>query len=192
VPPGRGALGRGPGGPTLTARHLEHTTDTVGYRLDEPDGVSLDAAALAARGIAGPAVGRLLADGVLDVDGRRVHVAEVSVPRPGQSVAFVMDTRPCDAVAELADGVDLLVIESTFLERVAEPAARWGHHTCLQAARAAAAAGVGHLVLTHFSQRYPDPGEYEREARRAWDGPLTVAADLDRVPLPRRRRAARS
>lgn len=191
VPPVPGEVGRSGRGPTLEARRLDHTTDAFGYRLTEPDGVSLDPVALAAAGVHGPDVGRLLADGEIVVGGRRVRVADVGVPRRGQSVAFVMDTRLCDAVGELADGVDLLVIESTFLDRDADQATAWGHLTARQAARVAAAAGVGHLVLTHFSQRYPDPDEFEREARLEFDGPLTVAADLDRVPLPPRRRPVR-
>jgi len=194
LPRADGERGAGPGAPVLTARPLDHRVDAVGYRLQEPDGVSLDPAALAAAGVPpGPAVGRLARDGVLVLeDGRTVRREAVSVPRPGQSVAFVMDTRLCDAVGELADGVDLLVVESTFLHRDADLAARWAHLTCRQAALVAARAGVRHLVLTHFSQRYrvPDelPDAFEREAREVFDGGLTVAADLDRVPLPRRRR----
>ena len=41
------------------------------------------------------------------------YLEDVSVPRPGQSMAFVMDTRMCDGAFELAQGVDLLVCEST-------------------------------------------------------------------------------
>ncbi|MEU2201124.1 ribonuclease Z [Isoptericola sp. NPDC019482] len=194
LPPMDGERGAGPGAPVLSARPLDHRVDAVGYRLDEPDGVSLDPAALADAGVPpGPAVGRLLRDGVLVLDdGRTVRREAVSVPRRGQSVAFVMDTRLCDAVLELADGVDMLVVESTFLHRDAELAARWAHLTCRQAAIVAARAGVRHLVLTHFSQRYrvPDelPDEFEHEAREVFDGGLTVAADLDRVPLPPRHR----
>ena len=45
-----------------------------------------------------------------------------------------------------------------------------------------------HLVLTHFSQRYTDPAAFEREARAAgFTGELTVARDLDRIPVPKRR-----
>ncbi|WP_407317839.1 ribonuclease Z [Isoptericola halotolerans] len=178
----------------LTARSLDHRIDAVGYRLDEPDGVSFDPAALAAAGVPpGPDVGRLARDGVLTLaDGRTVSRAQVSAARPGQSVAFVMDTRLCDAVHALADGVDLLVIESTFLHRDVEIADRFAHLTCRQAASVAASAGVRHLVLTHFSQRYAEPDElplaFEREAREVFDGEVTVAADLDRVPLPPRRR----
>ncbi len=199
VPPVPGQRGAAmPGAPTLTARPLDHRIDALGYRLQEPDGVTLDPARLAAAGVApGPDVGRLQREGVLELpDGRVVHVEHVSVRRPGQSVAFVMDTRLCDAVGELADGVDLLVVEATFLHRDADLAARWAHLTCRQAAQVAAEAGVRHLVLTHFSQRYrvPDelPQEFEREAREVFDGGLTVARDLDRVPLPPRRRTRAS
>ncbi len=45
-----------------------------------------------------------------------------------------------------------------------------------------------HLVLTHFSQRYPDPEVFGRQAREAgFTGELTVACDLMRVPVPHRR-----
>jgi len=43
-------------------------------------------------------------------------------------------------------------------------------------------------VLTHFSQRY-ETGPPERlrdEAAAAFDGEIVSAADLDRIPVPRR------
>ncbi|OLT54634.1 ribonuclease Z [Cellulosimicrobium sp. CUA-896] len=177
---------------TLHARRLDHTIDAVGYRLDEPDGRRMHPDLLAEHGLAGPVVGQLQRDGVVTTDaGRTVTVDEVSEPRPGQSFAFVMDSRLCDAVRELADGVDLLVIESTFLDRDLDQAERWGHLTAYQAAKVAAEAGVRHLVLTHFSQRYTDPAEFEREARTVFHGELTVARDLERVGVPARPRAGR-
>ena len=186
VPP---VIGRPEPGFTLRAERLDHTLEAMGYRLDEPDGRSLDPALLADRDLTGPAVGELQRTGVVTApDGRTVTLDEVSAPRPGQSFAFVMDTRLCDAVHRLADGVDLLVIESTFLDRDRDQAERWGHLTARQAATVAAEAGVRSLVLTHFSQRYPDPTEFWREAREVFDGELTVAQDLDRVRVPHRRR----
>lgn len=112
----------------------------------------------------------------------------MSEVRRGQRFAFVMDTRLCDGVYALADGCDMLVIESTFLDEDAALAEEHGHLTAGQAARVARDAGVGHLVLTHFSQRYTDPGEFERQARAAgFEADLTVAHDLLRVPFPKRR-----
>ncbi|MFJ2816326.1 ribonuclease Z [Streptomyces sp. NPDC091279] len=168
---------------TLEARRLSHPVESYGYRLVEPDGRRMLPERLAAHGIAGPAVGRLQREG--SVDG--VSLADVSEVRRGQRFAFVMDTRLCDGVHALADGCDLLVIESTFLDEDATLAQDHGHLTAGQAADVARRAGVRHLVLTHFSQRYTDPTAFERQARAAgFDGELTVARDLLRVPIPKR------
>ncbi|MFI1400167.1 ribonuclease Z [Streptomyces sp. NPDC020681] len=168
---------------TLEARRLSHPVESYGYRLTEPDGRRMLPEALAARGIQGPDVGRLQREG--EVNG--VRLEDVSEARPGQRFAFVMDTRLCDGVHALADGCDMLVIESTFLDEDEQLATDHGHLTAGQAARVARDAGVRHLVLTHFSQRYNDAEEFERQARPAgFEGELTVAKDLLRVPLPKR------
>jgi ribonuclease Z len=111
----------------------------------------------------------------------------VSAVRPGQSFAFVMDTGLCDSVYALAEGVDLLVIEATFLTEDAEMAAMVGHLTAAQAAAVARESRVRTLVLTHFSQRYTDPGRFLAEARAEFDGDIILAEDLARVPVPARR-----
>jgi ribonuclease Z len=170
----------------LTAVRLDHGIEAYGYRLTEPDGRRILPERLAAAGISGPAVGELQRTGVIKHGGRTVTLDEVSVLRPGQCVAFVMDTRLCDGVYELAEGADLLIIESTFLAAEAALAAEHGHLTAGQAARVAAESGVRTLVLTHFSQRYQDPAVFEREARAEYDGELHVAEDLMRVPVPKR------
>ncbi|MYS19218.1 RNAse Z [Streptomyces sp. DvalAA-14] len=169
---------------TLSAARLSHPVESYGYRLTEPAGRRLLPDRLAAHGIAGPDIGRLQREGGL----RGVALAEVSELRPGQSFAFIMDTRLCPAIPVLAAGCDLLVIESTFLDEDVRLAADYGHLTVGQAAEAARDARVRHLVLTHFSQRYTDPDAFERQARLAgFTGELTVAQDLMRVPVPRRR-----
>ncbi|MBX4175553.1 ribonuclease Z [Streptomyces geysiriensis] len=169
---------------TLDALKLSHPVESYGYRLTEPDGRRMLPERLAAHGIKGPDVGRIQREGSLD----GVPLDEVSEVRRGQRFAFVMDTRLCEGVHALAEGCDLLVIESTFLDEDETLATDHGHLTAGQAARVARDAGVRHLVLTHFSQRYPDPGEFERQARAAgYEGELTVARDLMRIPVPKRR-----
>ncbi|MFE3628663.1 ribonuclease Z [Streptomyces goshikiensis] len=179
---GDGALARGPSY-TLEARRLSHPVESFGYRISEPDGRRMVPELLARHGIKGPDVGRIQREGRLD----GVGLDEVSEHKPGQSFAFVMDTRLCPGVDELARGCDMLVIESTFLDEDERLATDHGHLTAGQAARTARDAGVRHLVLTHFSQRYSDPGAFERQARAAgFEGELTIAEDLVRVPLPKR------
>ena len=172
---------------TLTAEPLSHPVESFGYRLTEPDGRRMLPDRLAAHGIAGPAVGRLQRDGAVTLeDGSTVALDQVSEVRRGQSAAFVMDTRLCEGVARLAQGVDLLVVEATFLEPEASLARDHGHLTAAQAARAAAEAGVRTLVLTHFSQRYPDTAGHLAEARQHFEGEIVLAQDLMRVPVPAR------
>ncbi|MFJ6781110.1 ribonuclease Z [Streptomyces yangpuensis] len=167
----------------LETRRLSHPVESFGYRITEPDGRRMVPELLARHGLKGPDVGRIQRDGRLG----GVTLEDVSEPRPGQRFAFVMDTRLCSGVDELAEGCDMLVIESTFLDEDERLATDHGHLTAGQAARVARDAGVRHLVLTHFSQRYTDPAEFERQARAAgFEGELTVAADLMRVPLPKR------
>ncbi|EPH43515.1 ribonuclease Z [Streptomyces aurantiacus] len=167
----------------LETAKLSHPVESYGYRLVEPDGRRMLPELLAAHGVKGPEVGVLQRGGSL----RGVTLDEVSEVRRGQRFAFVMDTRLCDGVDALAEGCDMLVIESTFLDEDHQLASDHGHLTAGQAARVARDAGVRHLVLTHFSQRYPDPNIFEQQARAAgFDGELTVARDLLRVPLPKR------
>ncbi|PFG39877.1 ribonuclease Z [Georgenia soli] len=163
---------------------LHHRIETYGYRLREPDGRTLLPERLAAAGLSGPAVGELQRRGRVGA----VRLDDVSVPRPGQRFAFVMDTAPCAGAEELAEGADLLVAGSTFADDDADLAADYRHLTAGQAGALAGGAGAGRLVLTHFSSRYPDVAHLADQARaRAGEAAVVAAADLDRFPLPRRR-----
>ncbi len=181
VPPEGGTYQRA--GHTLIARPLRHSIDAIGWRIEEPDRRHLLDAALAARGIAGPAVGQLVREGRLETPDGTVAYDEVSVPRPGQHFAFVMDTAPCPGALELAAGADLLVTESTFLDADADLAAAHLHLTARQAGRLAAEAGVRRLVLTHFSARTPDEQAFALEAAEE-HGDVVAPRDLDRVEVP--------
>jgi ribonuclease Z len=172
---------------TLSAAPLDHRIAAFGYRLQEPDGVRMLPERLAAHGIAGPDVGRLIRTGSLRVDGRTVHLDEVSAPRRGQAFAFVMDTRWCESAVALAQGADMLVCESTFLDRDRDLAERNAHLTARQAGLLAREAGVRRLVLTHFSQRYGDDVSLFRDEAAAVFDDVVTAEDLERIPMPRRR-----
>ncbi|MET7633221.1 ribonuclease Z [Streptomyces sp. NPDC005078] len=168
---------------TLYGHRLSHPVESYGYRLVEPDRRRMLPERLAEHGISGPDVGRIQREGSLG----GVGLDEVSESRRGQRFAFIMDTRLCDGVYALAEGCDMLVIESTFLDEDERLATDHGHLTAGQAARVAREAGVRHLVLTHFSQRYADPELFATQARAAgFGGELTIAQDLISVPVPTR------
>lgn len=170
--------------PGLEVRALNHRIEAYGYRFVEPDARTLLPDRLAAVGIAGSDVGRLMRQGNLG----GVSLEEVSEPRPGQRFAFVMDTAPCQGAEELAEGADLLVTECTFSDDDAEFASQFRHLTAGQAGELAASAGAGTLVLTHFSSRYGDVAPLAEQARgRAGQAKVVAANDLDRIAFPQRR-----
>lgn len=169
----------------LRAGLLDHRTQTFGWRVQEPDGIRMLSDKLAALGIEGPAVGRLQREGSIEVAGRTVGLAEVSESRPGQLFAFIMDTRLCEGAFELAANADMLVCESTFLSSEASNAQEWGHLTAAQAGRIARESGARLLVLTHFSQRYPDASVLLEEAAAVFPNAV-LARDLETIPVPPR------
>ncbi len=171
----------------ITARKLEHTVDTFGYRIVEQDTYTLDPERLQEAGIRATDVGVLKSRGKITRGGETLRIESFGVLRRGQRFAFVMDTGVCDAAVELARDTDLCVMEATFLSEMEQTAREYAHLTAAQAARIARDAGVKRLVLTHYSQRYGSTEDFIREAS-AFHKDVIVALDGQTVPFPRRRR----
>lgn len=164
---------------TVTARPLDHRIYALGYRLSErtrPGRFNLERAR--ELGIPeGPLYGRLQrGESITLEDGRVIAPDEVlGPPRPGQSVAYCLDTRPCANAVELARNADWVIYEATYTEDLVEEARAYGHSTARQAASVAAEAGAKNLLITHFSSRYPDARVLLEEARTVF--PATEMAE---------------
>jgi ribonuclease Z len=170
---------------TLTACPLDHGVPCYGYRLQEADSRRMVPELLEQAGLSGPAVGELQRRGEIVHDGKTVRLEDVSVRRPGQAFALVMDTRPCPGALQLARGADLLVCEATYLNDAVSDAHAHYHMTAGQAAALARDAGARRLALTHFSQRYKELEPFVAEAS-ALHAEVVAARDLDRVAVPSR------
>ena len=164
---------------TVSALALDHRLFALGYRIDErPRPGRFNVERARTLGVPeGPLWGRLQSgDDLRMEDGRVVRSSDViGPPRPGKSIAYCLDTRPCAMSLELARDVDLLIHEATYAEEFATEASTYGHSTAAQAARTARDAGARRLLITHFSSRYADPAPLLEEACAIF--PDTVLAE---------------
>jgi ribonuclease Z len=167
----------------IEARFLEHGVDNVGWRIKEADSRKFDKAKLKAMGVQGPLVRILEQEGKVSIDGRTIHLDEVSWVRPGDVFAVAIDSLPCPAIVDVARGAKLFLCESTYLEAHGHLAEKHHHMTARQAAEFAKKAGVQQLILTHFSARYQDLSAFAKEAKEIFPNTL-IAEDLKVFPFP--------
>lgn len=172
-------------GYTISACAADHGIEALSYRFDEdarPGRFHRDRAE--ALGIPeGPLWGRLQRGQKVAHAGREFSPSDVVDPdRPGLSVGVSGDTRPTEQLRAFFEGCDALVFDSTFADDRADRAAQTRHSTAGEAGRLAHGAGVGRLVLTHFSARYADARQLREEAGR-FHGNVTAAEDLGEVEL---------
>jgi ribonuclease Z len=108
-------------------------------------------------------------------DGRVIRNEEITVPGPEPlSYAYCSDTMYFRRLPSYVKGVTLLYHEATFDKSLKELASVTGHSTTADAARTAAEAGAGALLIGHFSARYRKIAPLVNEARALF--PLTFAA----------------
>jgi ribonuclease Z len=153
---------------TVEAILLDHGTPSVGYLVRELDRVNVDTAKLAAKGLKpGPWLKRLRVPGAapgetIEINGA-VHAlgalqAELLVTTPGASIAYLTDFRmtpaTADALVSWLHGVNTVVCESQYRATDTDLAEKVMHSTAEEVASMAARAGIGRLILFHFSDRY--------------------------------------
>jgi ribonuclease Z len=157
-----------------------------GFIFEEPDRRPFLAERAAALGVPAGPERRLLVQGqeVVLPSGRVVHPDEVlGTAERGTKLVYVGDAARVDNLVDAVQGADALVIEATYLAEDTELARQFGHLTAREAAQLAREAGIGHLYLTHISQRY-SAGAIIEEAQAIFPA-TTVVNDLDRFEIRR-------
>lgn len=86
-----------------------------------------------------------------------------------RSYAYCSDTRFVPGLKEKVKGVTVLYHESTYTSDQEDRAKIYYHSTARQAATIAAGAGVGTLLLGHYSARYNDEQVLLQEAKAVFD-----------------------
>jgi ribonuclease Z len=178
----------------VRARFVDHDVPCLAYAIEEKARVNVAKDRLEALGVGtGPWLATLKhavlsgAPGTTaidlrwrDRDGEHARTRPVSElahlvldVAPGRRLGYATDLRYTDAnvrtLAELFASVDVLYIESVFLDSDADHAARKNHLTARQAGTIARRAGAKSIQPFHFSPRYEGRAdELVAEIERAW------------------------
>ncbi len=104
------------------------------------------------------------------------------IPYIPRSYAYCSDTAPFPELADWIRGVTLLYHESTFPAEMSDMAVRTFHSTTLQAAQTALDAGVGRLIVGHYSSRYPSVSFFLDELKSIFPN-TSLARDMDVIEI---------
>ena len=107
------------------------------------------------------------------------HERLVDASDAPRSYAYCSDTRYVPAIADVVRGVDMLYHESTYTSENEDRAGLYCHSTARQAATIAHRAGVGQLLLGHYSARYNDEQVLLHEAQQVF--PASFLTDEGKV-----------
>jgi ribonuclease Z len=99
-----------------------------------------------------------------------------------RSYAYCSDTAPFPELAQWVKGVNVLYHEATFPSEMSEMAEKTFHSTTLQAAQCAFDAGVGRLLVGHYSSRFPSVEFYLDELRSIFPESY-LTKDMDRLEI---------
>lgn len=159
-----GDLFRGDGY-TIKAFKLSHTVDTYGLSFIEDDKTRFIEQKAKKIGLKGEMFGKLLKEKTMLINGKKVHVTDVTMKIAGRKIVYATDTRPVSATVTAAKGANILIHEATYADEYKNLAKERGHSTSVEGAKIAKRANVNILVLTHISARYKSTDELLNEAK---------------------------
>ena len=170
---------------TITAFPVFHRgSDSLGFRFEERSHRPFLPEKAQELGVPEGPIRRDLVQGktITLANGNKVGPDDVLGPlKPGLRLVHIGDAGRVEDLAAPCQGVDALVIESTYLEEEAELARKFSHLTAKMAAQLAVEAGVRQLILTHLSRRYRDK-DILAEAQPIFPN-VQVARDFDSFPI---------
>ena len=169
----------------LLAFPLNHRIDTFGFIVREKmPAYNVHKEAIARYGLTLAEIGALKrGEDVVRKDCIILHSEAAYVPYVPRSYAYCSDTAPFPELAQWIKGVSILYHEATFPAEMQEMAEKTFHSTTLQAAQTALDAGVGRLLVGHYSSRFPSVDFYLDELRTIFPE-VDLAHDGDVVEIP--------
>ncbi len=140
---------------SIEASPMQHDTPCNAYSITLKDKIRLDKKKLKKLGLPNsPLIKKLQEGKSIKHNGKTISSKSVSYIEKGKKITYIADTTYNENAVKLAKNSDIVICESTFLEKDAERAKDYKHMTAKQAATIAKKSKSKKLVLFHISQRY--------------------------------------
>lgn len=173
----------------IQALKTEHNISSLGYALIEnPRPGRFNREKAVKLGIPpGPLFAKLQKGNPVDINGKLVKPEDVmGALRPGRTVIYSGDTRPCESILEASRDADVLIHDGSFADEMADWAEESKHSTAGEVAALAKEARVRKLILTHISSRYTDDAEpILTDSKKIFEN-VIIAEDLIEIEIPYR------
>ena len=147
---------------------LNHGIETFGFLFQEKEPpFNVYKEAIEKYGLTLTEIGTLKrGEDVQRADGSVIPLAEAAYkPFVPRSYAYCSDTAPFPQLSSWLQGTTVVYHETTYLQEFEDQGALRHHSTTLQAAQLARDAGVGKLLIGHYSSRSSEIAQYQEECR---------------------------
>lgn len=159
----------------IECMEMKHSVPVLGYSITEKEKRKVNMDYLKKKGIPeGPVVGKLQKGEDIIWNRKKISAKNATKIIKGKKITFILDTALVQNCYDLARNSDILICESTYNSDLSELAVKRMHLTSEQAASIAKKSHSKKLLLTHFSRRYKETENMEKDAKNVFKN--TVAA----------------
>ena len=162
----------------ISAEKTDHNTHCLGFSLIKTPKRKINLEYTKKLGLTkDPILGKLQEGKTITYKGKKITPEKGTILTGEQKITIVLDTVYSKKISKLAENSDLLITESTFLDKDKDKAKDHKHLTAKQAATIAKESKSKQLILTHISQRYKEEKQILNEAKKTFKN-TKVAKDF--------------
>lgn len=170
----------------IKTRYLNHTIPCIAYKFIEKDYLKIIKSKLKELNVpSSPKIGDLKKGKDVEINNQIIKAKDVTKPVQGRVLTVILDTKYIEDLSKFAKDSDILITEATYKHELIDKANEYKHMTATQAANIAKNSNSKRLFLTHFSQRYKNEKDLEKEAKKVFKN-TTAAKDLLTINIPKK------
>ncbi|MCL4383313.1 MAG: ribonuclease Z [Candidatus Marsarchaeota archaeon] len=139
---------------TVSSFKLNHSVLTYGYVFKENDKIHFFKNKSKELGLRGKMFAEILNKKQITIKNKLIKLSDISFLETGKKIIYATDTRPCKSTIKNSMNADVLIHETTYIEKLKNLAKERKHSTTLETANIAKQSNVKKLIVFHISARY--------------------------------------